>query len=660
LEVCVEGGGAEAAGDALIVGTTRVSVRRLKETSLAVMRALADGAAHSTAEIAQRTRLPVKTVYHAVNRLWYSHRLLRSRRSCGRVELPGCTYRLRPDYRWMIRLDPGAYRIWRGAEYFADTALPEPRLRGVKRSKRTGVILRLLSEKGALSFRQIVDALRLPDRKTSKTLNALCKTHRIIRTRQRPVLYRIRESDEKVVRFQGKEFFAYERRKGKSKNRQILGWVLRNLKDRAMFTVDIRQRLRREGLEVPQSHIMSALKPFDLKTIYVRGYQTANAQAPFQRGYAITALNPTLTQDEAIEDAIRKTDRLLKDQPTKSPVLDAAQKAYAVVTDLSNRKDIASSLYVMSRLRLTQHQLERALGKTLELYPDIARVSIFGDEQGNFGYPHYYNRKAISPEDLQAAVKAKENYWAKVKRSDDRKGHALEGVVWKMLEKLIGARFITQQHRQTGRSTEMHPYRHTIHLIRPVRGRQKNAELDGVWESRDRTKLGDIEGVRNILETKYTLIHRDDLVDFVDKVKWSKEYGADDKDNQRIIKNGIVLWMVGGTIDKGTIEVGDDTLSVAAYARRLGINFIKISDFNKKLNDCGWKKASIKTICKVAKDANEAMQILDEIWRHPQQAKETIAKYAQRNQAILEQERLLDSRIKRRHSKTILDLDDLT
>lgn len=217
------------------------------------MRALADGKAHSTVDIAERTRLPVKTVYHAVNRLRYSHRLLRSRRSCGRVDVPGCAYRLRPDYRFLIRLEPGAYRIWRGEEYFADTALPGPRLHGVKRSKRTGLILRLLSEKEALSFRQIVDTLHLPERKTSKTLNILCKTHRIIRTRQRPVMYHVKENNEKIVRIGGREFFAYERWRGKSKNQQILGWVLRNLKNRAMFTVDIRRRLGREGLEVPQS-----------------------------------------------------------------------------------------------------------------------------------------------------------------------------------------------------------------------------------------------------------------------------------------------------------------------------------------------------------------------------------------------------------------------
>ena len=75
MQSCVTEWGGEPDGAAITVGTTRVSLRGLKETSLAVIRSLADGEARSTVEIAARSGLPVKTVYHAVNRLWYTHRL---------------------------------------------------------------------------------------------------------------------------------------------------------------------------------------------------------------------------------------------------------------------------------------------------------------------------------------------------------------------------------------------------------------------------------------------------------------------------------------------------------------------------------------------------------------------------------------------------------
>ena len=53
------------------------------------------------------------------------------------------------------------------------------------------------------------------------------------------------------------------------------------------------------------------------------------------------------------------------------------------------------------------------------------------------------------------------------------------------------------------------------------------------------------------------------------------------------------------------------------------------------------------------------MGALDEIWAHPKKAKEILAKYAEQNKAILEQERMLEARMKKsRLSKTILDVDE--
>jgi len=51
--------------------------------------------------------------------------------------------------------------------------------------------------------------------------------------------------------------------------------------------------------------------------------------------------------------------------------------------------------------------------------------------------------------------------------------------------------------------------------------------------------------------------------------------------------------------------------------------------------------------------------ILDEIWKHRKRAKEMLAKYSEQNRLILEQERMLEARMKKsRLSKTILDVDD--
>ena len=54
------------------------------------------------------------------------------------------------------------------------------------------------------------------------------------------------------------------------------------------------------------------------------------------------------------------------------------------------------------------------------------------------------------------------------------------------------------------------------------------------------------------------------------------------------------------------------------------------------------------------------MRLLErEIWGHPKKAKEILVRYAEQNKSILEQERMLELRMKKsRLSKTILDVEE--
>ena len=106
----------------------------LGETSRAVLKFLESGEPRSTVQVALACGLPVKTVYHALYRLWYMGRLLRSSKSAGRVQLPDCGYSDRPDYRYLLRRDDENGRIVRGIQYVADAVLKvlesgEPRSR---------------------------------------------------------------------------------------------------------------------------------------------------------------------------------------------------------------------------------------------------------------------------------------------------------------------------------------------------------------------------------------------------------------------------------------------------------------------------------------------------------------------------------------------------
>lgn len=532
-------------------------------------------------------------------------------------------------------------------------------------------IMRLLSDGTPRSIRKIAGDLNLSEESTYNAVYLIYKRGAILRSANprveggrnefgvtEPVRHSwtLRRQGEKDCAVKAETFIGYKPREGKSLSQRIIEYVRQHLCERAAFTTDVRRDLeKRLGRRIIQSMVMYALSKQRHREVYVRGYQGAERMTPFEQGFAVTWIDPNLPREQALAEAKERTDNLLQDEQTSSPLFQRVHSIFDIVTDISLKRDIASQIYIMSELGCSRHQLELALEKTMEFYPAIKRVSIFGDERGNYGYPHYYHDGILRPDDLQAAVKAKERYLAEVKTSDERKGHALEGVVWWSLEKFRCARFVQQKHRTIG----MHPYRHTLHLIKPVRRRKKSAEIDGVWESRESGTLCTHEKVTNVLETKFSLVRKEDLEDFVEIVKWSKQFGADER-HGRIIRNGIVLWLAGGAIDtKATIPVGSDCLTVAQYAARLGIKFIPTSEINAQLQKHGWEKANVNDICRTAKDANEAMVILDEIWKQPKNAKEILAKYKEQNRSILEQERMLEARIKKaRLSKTILDVEE--
>lgn len=174
----------------------------------------------------------------------------------------------------------------------------------------------------------------------------------------------------------------------------------------------------------------------------------------------------------------------------------------------------------------------------------------------------------------------------KVKTSDERKGHALEGIVWWSLRKFEGARFVPQQHPN---NEGMHPYRRTVYLTKPVGRRKRCAEIDGVWESTESALLHKDRNITNLLEVKYTLIRKDDVKDFVDIARFSKEYGASDRET-RVVKNGVIVWMAGEAMDNNaSILIGSEYLTVASYVRRLGIKFVPMSTLNCRFSERGWE-----------------------------------------------------------------------
>lgn len=113
-----------------------------------------------------------------------------------------------------------------------------------------------------------------------------------------------------------------------------------------------------------------------------------------------------------------------------------------------------------------------------------------------------------------------ENYLRIVKGRANRIGHNWEAAVKFFIDNLTtGAKFRTQAHRIGG----MDPRRITIHLLKPVHGRRRNAELDRVWEVTPGPLLNP---TTYILEYKWRLVRKRDVDEFFDVLRWSKEFGV--------------------------------------------------------------------------------------------------------------------------------------
>jgi hypothetical protein len=147
-----------------------------------------------------------------------------------------------------------------------------------------------------------------------------------------------------------------------------------------------------------------------------------------------------------------------------------------------------------------------------------------------------------------------------------------------------------------------------------------------------------------VLECKYGLIHRRDVDDFLEVLRWSKEFGVDTPEG-RMVKQGIVGVFAGTTFDpneKVTLRDGS-RVSLAAYAGRLNVHLLKASDFNGKLRERGCApNVSVQRICRLARDEGEVRMALDAIWRSPDGAEETLSGMAARNQELYEFERMLE------------------
>lgn len=450
-------------------------------------------------------------------------------------------------------------------------------------------------------------------------------------------LYILRPEGVDNIRIGGQEFVKFSREfldvhggGARSKAKAILDF-LRTKSDRAWFSKEIAEALKHEDVRI--CDVMANVRRFEERgLVYVRGYKLEERQTPFKEGYLLTWIDQEKSREEAIGEAIQKTDKALENKRSESPFVDRVHRIRDVIIEHSKLRGLVGFPYIHEKLGCSEYEAEHALARTLQLYPDLKEVKLFD------AYRYFYHT-SLSNEDLNAAIKMKENYVRIVKGRANRVGHNWEAVAeWFIDRFTVGAHFLTQSHR-TG---SMDPRRITVHLIRGVRGRRNAAEVDRVWEV---TPGVFAPSVTYVLSCKWGLVRKEDVDDFLEVLRWSKEFGADTPGGRQT-KQGVYGVFAGQAFNpKENVRLKNDvTISLASYAARMNIQLLKAVDFNSKLRGRGCPKiVTVQRICRIAKDEIEVREILDAIWGSSSKAEEILQKIVNSNENLYKFERILDN-----------------
>jgi len=417
---------------------------------------------------------------------------------------------------------------------------------------------------------------------------------------------------------------------GKSKAQIIFDFLVENA-DRAWYSVDLVEALKDRGVKI--ADIMANVRRWEKKRlVYVRGYKTDEGQTPFRKGYLITYLDGEKSNDDALEEAIERSQEALEGMASSSPVMERVHRVRDIILEHSQLRKLVSFTYIDNELNCTPYQADHAVERTLQLYPDLTEIKLFD------AYRYYYQSN-LSPEDLLAAIEMKKNYVRLTKGRANRIGHNWEAVAeWFIDIFTYGAKFWKQDHRTKG----MDPRRITLHLLRGVGKRRRSAEVDRVWEVTPGPLL---QPTTYVLSCKWSIIRKSDVDDFMKVLRWSKEFGVNTPDGRQVRQSVVGVFAGSAFKPNERVQLKDGSkISLASYAARMNIQLLKSADFNEKLRDRGCEKSiTVQRVCRIAHDENEVRRIMTQLWETPNDSKQALFQSEMKNKKIYEFEKWLET-----------------
>jgi hypothetical protein len=116
---------------------------------------------------------------------------------------------------------------------------------------------------------------------------------------------------------------------GVSKAKLILDFLAGHI-DRAFFSIEVAEALKDRGVRT--SDVMSDIRRFERKgLVYVRGYRSHDRQTSFKEGYALTWINQDKPREEAIGEAVKRTDKALAGRSSTYPIIESIHRIQDMV-----------------------------------------------------------------------------------------------------------------------------------------------------------------------------------------------------------------------------------------------------------------------------------------------------------------------------------------
>ena len=331
----------------------------------------------------------------------------------------------------------------------------------------------------------------------------------------------------------------------------------------------------------------------------------------------------------AMSEAVGHTDRALDGVYASSPLMSRVNRIRDLVVEHTRLRSLVGYAYLEDQLGCSHNQAERALARALLFYPSIREVKLFA------AYRYFYHSE-MPGEDLAAAIEAKRMTLRLEKGRDNRVGHNWEAVAeWFIDRYTTGAKFWTQNHR----GGLMDRKRITVHLIKGVGGRRQAAELDRVWEVNPSIFA---EPITYVLSCKWGLVTKGHVDDFLDVLRWSKDFGVDTPDGREMKQGVIGVFAASAFNPRENVNVNGSLMSLAKYASLRRLQLVTAADFNEKLRGNGSPKiVTVQKVCGLAKNEAEVRDSLGLVWKEPDKAENVLADLRRRNEDLYRFEEML-------------------